>query len=516
MPAFLSPSSITRLYEPSECGRRTWLRDVAKLEPAAESDFERFIKDQGIRHESRVVEGLKADGFSVIDIEGFENENACADTVAAVQAGGNVVYQAMLETTTEIDGQGVRIFGYPDFLIPNRDGWVVADAKLTRSVHKSDGTERSDKQAILLQLRLYGWLFEQCFPGVPYTLRVYNGAGGEEAIKPDGGASALLELGRVVQIGSLTEEPVELVGWSKCGPCGYKDHCWPIAEEQKALGLVVDIDKRLAPKLEAEGITSYPEVLEKLDAAELAKLKSKKGDNISGARKILENIEALMSGEPVRRKDDDGNPVPVNPAVTETDRYVMFDLEGLPPELDEDKRVYLWGMQVFHASGEKGEFIDCLAEFGEDGDERGWEEFLRQARALIDEHGDIHFVHWAHYEKTMIKAYIERYGDDEQGTAAKVLELLLDLLPITRDSVALPLPSYSLKVVEQSDAVSAVTGFKRTADDVAKGDESIVAYMEAVETDDMSRREEIVDAICAYNQEDLEATWAVQKWLRSL
>jgi hypothetical protein len=43
-----------------------------------------------------------------------------------------------------------------------------------------------------------------------------------------------------------------------------------------------------------------------------------------------------------------------------------------------------------------------------------------------------------------------------------------------------------------------------------------VTYMEAVETDDMSRREEIVEALCAYNQEDLEATWAVQKWLRSL
>jgi predicted RecB family nuclease len=516
MGSSLSPSSISRLYEPTECARRTWLRDVAKLDPSPEGDFEKFNKEQGIRHEARVVERLKAKGFSLVDIDGFDNKNAYDDTLAAVQAGGSVVYQGMLEATTEIDGQEVRIFGYPDFLIPDGDGWIVADAKLTRSVHKSDGKERGDKQAIFLQLRLYGWLFEQSFPGVPCSLRVYNGAGGEEAVESDGGASALLELGRVVEIRSLTEEPAELVGWSKCGPCGYKEHCWPIAEQQKALGLVVDIDKKLAPKLEAEGITSYPEVAERLDAVELAKLKSQKGDNIAGSRRILENIEALMKDEPVRRLDDDGNPVAIDPRVTESDTYVMFDLEGLPPELDEDKQVYLWGMQVFHASGEKGEFIDCLAEFGEDGDKRGWEEFLRQARALIDEHGDIHFVHWAHYEKTMIKAYIERYGDDDQGTAAKVLKLLLDLLPITRDSVALPLPSYSLKVVEQSDAVFKATGFKRTAEDVAKGDESIVAYMEAVETDDMSRREEIVDAICAYNQEDLEATWAVQKWLRSL
>jgi predicted RecB family nuclease len=512
----LSPSSITRLYEPSECSRRTWLRDVAELEPAPEGGFEKFLKEQGIRHEARIVEKLKGDGFSVIDIDGFDNNNAYADTVAAVQAGGSVVFQAMLETVTEIDGQEVRIFGYPDFLIPDGDGWIVADAKLSRSIHKSDGKERGDKRAIFLQLRLYGWLFEQSFPGVPYSLRVYNGASGEEAVEADGGASALLELGRVVEIRSLAEEPAELVGWSKCGPCGYKEHCWPIAEEQKALGLVVDIDKKLAPKLEAEGISSYPQVAEVLDAVELAKLKSQRGDNVAGARRILENIEALMRDEPVRRIGDDGSPVAIDNRVTESDTYVMFDLEGLPPELDEDKRVYLWGMQVFHASGDKGEFIDCLAKFGDDGDEKGWEEFLRQARGLIDEHGDIYFVHWAHYENTMIKTYIERYGDDEHGTAAKVMDLLLDLLPITRESIALPLPSYSLKVIEQSDAVFKATGFKRTAADVAKGDESIAAYMEAVETDNMSRRQEIVDAICAYNQEDLEATWAVQNWLRSL
>ena len=41
-------------------------------------------------------------------------------------------------------------------------------------------------------------------------------------------------------------------------------------------------------------------------------------------------------------------------------------------------------------------------------------------------------------------------------------------------------------------------------------------YVEAVETEDEAKRQALIDEICAYNHEDLEATWAVFKWLRSL
>lgn len=509
----LSASTITRLHEPSSCSKRTWLHDVKKLEPAPGGPFAEFLAWQGLRHEEQVVARLQSEGFEIVDLDGIQNENAFSETVDVVRAGGNVVYQGMLEAETEIDGQTVCVIGYPDLLIPAGERWIIADAKLARGLFKDNGKERTDREAIFLQLRLYGWLFEQVFPGLAFTLRAYNGAGGIENVEPDGGVSPLAELERVLQLRSLTEEPHEVVGWSKCGVCGYKDYCWPTAEEEKALGLVIDIDQKLAPKLEAEGITSYPELRERFDAIELAKLKSQEGDNVAGARRILENIEALEAGKPVRRRDDHGDPIPIDKAVTADATYVMFDLEGVPPELEQAERVYLWGMQLF--GEESGAFIDALAGFGDDGDESGWRDFLEKAAAILENHPEIRFVHWADYEKTMLKNYLERYGDDAAGTGARVRAQLLDLLPITKAAVALPLPSYSLKVVEQSDAVFEETGFKRTADDVAKGDESIAAYMEAVETKDMSRREEIVAAIRAYNQEDLEATWAVMKWLRS-
>jgi predicted RecB family nuclease len=50
--------------------------------------------------------------------------------------------------------------------------------------------------------------------------------------------------------------------------------------------------------------------------------------------------------------------------------------------------------------------------------------------------------------------YFGRYGDPD-GIAARVQANLLDLLTVTRDSVVLPLPSFSLMVVEDH------VGFKR-------------------------------------------------------
>jgi predicted RecB family nuclease len=183
----------------------------------------------------------------------------------------------------------------------------------------------------------------------------------------------------------------------------------------------------------------------------------------------------------------------------------MFDLEGLPPQLDELDKIYLWGLQVF---GKKpGAYVGKIAAIGEKGDLVGWEGFLETAKGIFETYGDIPFVHWYHYEKTKISAYIERYGD-RNGVAERVKKNLLDLLPRTQAAVALPLPSYSLKVVEK------YVGFKRTQDEYG-GDWSMATFIRATETDDEATRKELLDAILTYNREDLAATWAVFEWLRA-
>ena len=184
----------------------------------------------------------------------------------------------------------------------------------------------------------------------------------------------------------------------------------------------------------------------------------------------------------------------------------MFDLEGMPPRLDELEKVYLWGLQVF--GEDPGPFLAATAGFAPHGDRDGWEAFLAEAEAIFQRYGDIPFVHWASYERTKVDLYLSRYGDRD-GVADRVKRNLVDLLPITQDSVALPVPSYGLKQVER------VVGFRRTLDEYG-GDWSMARYIEATETKDAELRAEIMEEILAYNREDLEATWAVLRWLQRL
>ena len=184
------------------------------------------------------------------------------------------------------------------------------------------------------------------------------------------------------------------------------------------------------------------------------------------------------------------------PEIPASDHFVMFDLEGLPPYLDDLDRVYLWGMQVFGL--ERGPYLGVLAGSGPDADRLAWQEFLGRAAALFDEHGEIPFVHWALYERTKLDLYVRRHGDPA-GVAARIRRNLLDLLEVTKRSLVLPLPSRSLKVVEKH------IGFRRSQRDYG-GEWSMARYIEAVETGDEAKRTALLEEIRIYNEEDLQAT----------
>ena len=46
------------------------------------------------------------------------------------------------------------------------------------------------------------------------------------------------------------------------------------------------------------------------------------------------------------------------------------------------------------------------------------------------------------------------------------------------------------------------------------GDWAMAKYIEATEMDDEIQRAEVMDKILKYNEEDLQATWAVLQWLK--
>jgi predicted RecB family nuclease len=391
----------------------------------------------------------------------------------------------------------LEILGIPDFLIPDGEGGhIIRDSKIARRIDEKVHPE------IFLQLGIYAWLFRETTGRESSALQVHSGSREVVEMPYVGDADVLGLLGKLAAIKTTSSEPYSPPGWSKCGLCCFKHYCWPKAEEARSVALVPSVDQGMVLALRAQGVITMNDLLANFNEDQLAELQRPWGSSTrrvgnSRAAGALREAKALATGQEI---------MIAPPELPDCDNWVVFDLEGLPPQLDELDKVYLWGMQVFGTK--PGEFQAAVAGFGEDGDREGWEDFLAKAQAIFDEYGDLPFVHWASYEKTKISLYIDRYGDAD-GIAARVKENLLDLLPITKKSIALPLPSYSLKVIER------YVGFERTQDEFG-GDWSIAKYIEAVETEDESQRKALMDGILEYNREDLEATWVVLGWLWGL
>lgn len=476
------------LYRPSECDLRVWLR-AHDVEEAPPSPYSQVLMDLGIEHERRHLTRFP----NHVDLGQLAIGERAERTRELVAENERVIHQGALRVETEIAGTAVEIVGAPDFLLPARAGYAIRDSKLARRIVGS-------YPAIELQLAAYGWLYEQTFGEPPVALQVHNGAGVIVDIPYQGGEAALDTLERILRDRLADEEPPEPVAWGKCSGCAFFEHCWPRAVERRSVGLLPWAGTGLIAELERRGVETIDQLLERFDAESLAELERPRGRKTKpvgdAAPRILASARALAEDRAI---------VLEPPAIPEHPSYVMFDLEGLPPQLDELEKIYLWGMQVF---GERpGEFRAATAGFGRDGDREGWFAFLTEAAAIFTEHGDIPFVHWASYELTKINLYLKRYGDRD-GVAARVKANLLDLLPITYASVALPLSSYSLKEVES------LAGYERGFTE-SGGEWSMARYIEATETADETLRASIMDDILAYNREDLEATWVVMGWLRS-
>ncbi len=482
----LSPSDFHTYHSPSRCELRVYLSHIG-VSGRGPNTFEQFLMELGITHEKTHLESHP----DVVDLSGEPRDERTERTTDEVQGEAPVIYQAALKSTVELGNEEYQIVGDPDFLIKEGGGYVIRDSKIAFNPE--------DSKKIRLQLQLYGWLYEQTFGEAPVRLEIHNGLSELVEVDYDGGRQALDELGRIVLLKDLEKEPYSPVGWTKCNTCAYMDHCWPRAVKRQDVATVYGIDQPLVRALREEGIETVDELLDAFDEESLGEFEKPHGERRQRVGKkassIMRMARALATGneEPIKK-----------PEIPDRDSYVMFDLEGVPRHLDTEQIIFLWGLQVF---GEKnGEFIAATSSFHEDGDLEGWKEFLREADAIFAEHGDIPFVHWASYEVGMLNLYLDRYGD-VNGIAERVKDNLLDLFTVTRDSIALPVHSYSLKVIEK------YIGFERSQEEYG-GNWAMAKYIEALESEDEDVRQNIMDEILLYNKEDLEATWVVLEWLK--
>jgi predicted RecB family nuclease len=479
-------------YRPSECRLRVYLR-YQRVEEEAPGEFQKALRRLGEAHERRQLAILG----EVVDLSADDPETRERRTLESIRAGASCIYQGRFTADLDLDGEECDIVGEPDFLVRTGEGYVIRDSKLARNIDEDRHPE------IVLQLQLYGWLFEQKVGVAPAGLEVHAGDGRLVPIPYDGGASALEHLKFLREARLAETEFYEPVGWSKCAGCGYRKRCWTRAESANDVALLPAVSQRWARRLHGRGVTDIRPLGKAFERADLRdlffeKATKKKPERLkAGVGNILRSVEARETSAPVMLGPID---LP-DPSLT-----IMLDFEGLPPYLDELEKVYLWGFKDFRS--EPARYVAAQSGLGLDGDREGWESFLRIAAELLSEQPDLCFVHYGNYEKVKIDLYRRRY-EDPSGTAELVLKRLFNLLRATTDAVVLPVYSYSLKVVER------FVGFTRKVTE-ANGEWAMARYIEATESRSAEKRAEVLDQIRAYNEEDLDATWAVLEWLRRL
>jgi predicted RecB family nuclease len=485
----LIASDFITHHRPTPCELRVWLRHRGEPERDA-SVYEEVLHRLGVRHERQHLASLGV----YLDLSELTEDERIQNTLEARGNRVPVLYQPAFRVRHKFGATEAEILGIPDFLILDGDGYVIRDAKMALRIDEENHPE------ILLQVQLYGWLFERSCGTRPKALQVFSGMKEIVVVPYDGGATALAALERLLVAKQQETEAYEPVGWTKCGPCGFSERCWNRAEANGDVALLPDVDQGLARKLNSMGVRSRKGLLSNFDVATLSELKRSFGTREQRVGKRAERI--LLFAEAMEQQAEK---ILAVPAIPRLPNYVMFDLEGMPPHLDELDKIYMWGVQVF---GDKPSgFMPAVFGFGPNGDKEGWLVFLENAKKIFGLYGDVPFVHWTCYEKTYLSKYIQRHGDVD-GTAARVIANLLDLFTITKESIILPVPSFSLKVIEQ------YVGYKRKQAEYG-GQWAMAMFIEATETSDEEKRRELMNAILAYNKEDLEATWAVFEWLRS-
>lgn len=407
-----------------------------------------------------------------------------------------VIYKPLFSYTWKYKGRRHTLQAEPDFLIWGEDGYSMRHCRMAKKI------SRDNHPDIFWISQFHGWVYSQIFGEPPVALEVGN-ATGEISTLPLLDETRLTDMiWQLVTWRQSRKMPYHPVSWTKCQSCHFRDFCWQLAEASEDISLVPNLESALILDLRAQGITTVSQLREQHTVDSLARyewIESQTPRKIGAkkAQNMLHMAESILTQKPILTQQ---------PRLPESNNWLMFDVEAVPARPGQPEKVYLWGLYLM---GEQRENLQLISQtLNRQADRDNWFAFLERMRGLFDTYGDLPLIHWGNFESACIKLYVKRFGD-RRGVARRIQRNLLDFFEVLKASVVVPIPSYSLKVLEK------YVGFVRPDEDTG-GYWSVVNYLKAASTKNQARREEIMQQLLAYNCADLEAMWAVMCWFQDL
>ena len=484
----LSPSDVTAYLACEHLATLSLAEARGELtRPPFDNDQAELIFRKGREHEEAYLRRLEAEGKSVARIDlrpDYDWARAAHDTVEAMRAGVDVVYQAALVS------EGWR--GSADFVqrvdTPSDLGpwsYEALDTKLARHA----------KPAYILQLCFYSERIAAIQGLAPARIHVLLGNLTQESFRPEEFGAYYRRVCRRLEEFVADPPPTAPYPCDHCGICEWKPLCdarWDAADH---LCRVAGLQRRQIDRLAAAGITT----LEDLGIAPAEPVPGGiAADTFEKLRSQAKlQLRARFTGEDsfviLEPRADSGLALLPDPSPGD----LFFDFEGNPFWDSEGGLEYLWG--ILDAGGAFTPMFATTRAQERDAFER-FVDFVHERLAADPA---MHVYHYASYELTALRRLMGQYGTRE----AELDDLLrrgvfVDLYKVVRGGLRISRPGYGLKEVE------AFLPLRREAE-IRDGGASIVAFEEWLATGDRAT----LDAIAAYNREDCVATRLLRDWL---
>ena len=479
--AHLACEHLTRLELEVARGERT--------RPELENPQADLIKRKGDEHETAYLGQLRAHGRNVTTIErgdgAWELERAAADTLAAMRAGADVVFQAVLLSH---DG---RWRGLADFLervdTPSALGpwsYEVADTKLARH----------SKPTYILQLCFYTEQVAPLQELEPAAMHVLLGSGERESFRPaDFGAYYRRVRARFIHWMSAPPHTYPLPV-PHCNLCDFREECEARWEADDHLTLVTGMRRDQVHRLEERGVVTLAQLAAAPEAARPLTMQPRTFTSLRDQAELQLLHRRTGRHETRLLAPESRRGLALLPPASPGDLF--FDIEGDPFWAPVRGLEYLWGVvdtsRRFHAFWAHDEAEE----------RRALERFVAFVHARLHEDPHLHVYHYASYEPAALKRLMGLYGtcEDEIDDLLR-REVFVDLYKVVRQGLRSSHPNLSLKSIEQFF-------FTRTVD-LQSGGDSIVLYEQWLD----ERQKRLLDEIAAYNEEDCLATLELRNWL---
>ena len=450
----------TNFYQYVKCPRRVYLHfhgDESKR--IHYSDFMLDLFKKGRDYEDKI-----ASKFKFVEPEEGNEEERFKQTVEFMKKGEKIIYQGVL-----IDKDNI---GIPDFLIKKKGESKFGDYFYEPMDVKS-GLRAKDEYA--MQVCFYCYLLEKVQGFAPLNFKLFLG---DESIVEldlkDYYNKFSMVFKEVKDIVKGKEANVHI--FSECKECVWKDVCFETAKKNKDISLIANISRAKAETLKNLGVKDLTDA-SNMDVDELSKVKGLGEDSLT---KWKIQAKSLLDEIAIRLKDYE---FPAG-------KDIYFDIEDA--EVDGKKIVYLFGL-IF-----KGKYHSFVASKPED-EENVWRAFLRFFSKL----DEFNIYIYSHHEKTMMKKLFDKYGGDKE-TYEKIVDNMIDLLVVVRQTVVFPVYSYSIKDVAK------FLGFEWSAKD-AGGAASMLWYDNWIKTKDDKHLRKIL----RYNKEDCKAMVKLKEFIKN-